>query len=87
MTHGGACVPPAACVVECLHHAQTRPFAVGTPLVFDDSFVHEAWNRAATPRLVLIFDVWHPDLSDSEVGGAGGNAAYRARGHDPRRRR
>jgi hypothetical protein len=37
-------------------------------LVFDDSFQHEAFNDHATePRLVLIVDVWHPDLSDAEV--------------------
>ena len=25
------------------------------------------WNRSATPRLVLIVDFWHPDLTDIEV--------------------
>jgi aspartate beta-hydroxylase len=40
----------------------------GQALVFDDSFQHEAWNDHATePRLVLIVDVWHPDLTDAEV--------------------
>ena len=36
-------------------------------LVFDDSFEHEAWHRGASTRIVLVFDVWHPDLSDKEV--------------------
>lgn len=37
-------------------------------MVFDDSFQHEAWNdNAEQPRLVLIFDIWHPDLTPSEV--------------------
>jgi aspartate beta-hydroxylase len=42
----------------------------GKALVFDDSFEHEAFTHslAAGPRVTLIVDVWHPDLSDSEVG-------------------
>ena len=40
----------------------------GEALVFDDSFVHETWNRTAADRVVLLFDVWHPGLGDDEVG-------------------
>ena len=40
----------------------------GEALVFDDSFVHETWNRTAADRVVLLFDVWHPDLDDDEIG-------------------
>ena len=36
-------------------------------MVFDDSFYHEAMNASDKPRVVLIVDVWHPDLSDEEV--------------------
>jgi hypothetical protein len=36
-------------------------------LVFDDSIEHEAWNHSASERLVLIVDLWHPDLTDEEV--------------------
>jgi aspartate beta-hydroxylase len=40
----------------------------GKCIVFDDSFEHEAMNESSTtPRIILIFDIWHPDLSDSEV--------------------
>ena len=40
----------------------------GEPFVFDDSFEHEAWNKDNTQsRIVLIFDVWHPDLTPKEV--------------------
>ena len=38
----------------------------GTIFAFDDSFEHEAWNRADTDRVVLIFEVHHPDLSAAE---------------------
>lgn len=46
---------------------RTEPFREGKCLLFDDSFEHEAWNDAATPRIVLIVDLWHPDLSPAEV--------------------
>ncbi len=36
-------------------------------MVFDDSFQHEAWNDADEPRINLIVDVYHPDLSDEEI--------------------
>jgi aspartate beta-hydroxylase len=40
----------------------------GKAIVFDDSFEHEAWNDHPTnARVVLIVDVWHPDLSDQEI--------------------
>ena len=46
---------------------EARTWTVGRCLVFDDSFEHEAWNRDVRDRIVLIVDVWHPDLSDEEV--------------------
>jgi aspartate beta-hydroxylase len=39
----------------------------GRALVFDDSFEHEAWHDGPETRLVLVFDIWHPDFSDDEV--------------------
>lgn len=38
----------------------------GTIIAFDDSYQHEAWNRSSTDRVVLIFEVHHPDLSAEE---------------------
>lgn len=39
----------------------------GKCFVFDDSFEHEAWNDdPERSRVVLIVDVWHPDLSAAE---------------------
>jgi len=49
-------------VADGMHEAEE-----GKALVFDDSFEHEAWHAGAETRFVLIFDVWHPDLSDEEV--------------------
>ena len=39
----------------------------GKCLVFDDSFPHEVWNESDRERIVLVVDLWHPDLSDDEV--------------------
>lgn len=38
----------------------------GEVLAFDDSFEHEAWNRSDAVRMVLIFEIWHPELSTAE---------------------
>ena len=39
----------------------------GVGYVFDDSFEHEAWHDGDNTRVILIVDLWHPDLSDDEV--------------------
>ena len=45
---------------------ETREWRVGEAFAFDDTIEHEAWNRSAEPRVVLIFDVWNPYLTASE---------------------
>jgi aspartate beta-hydroxylase len=35
-------------------------------VTFDDTFLHEAWNRSGERRVVLILDTWHPDLQPEE---------------------
>lgn len=46
--------------------SQTRQWVPGQALVFDDTIEHEAWNLSDELRVVLIFDIWHPDLSAEE---------------------
>jgi Aspartyl/Asparaginyl beta-hydroxylase len=46
---------------------ETRGWSEGKCLVFEDSFEHEVWNRSQSRRVVLIADLWHPDLTDIEV--------------------
>lgn len=48
---------------------QARPWRRGRALLFDDSFEHEAENPSRSPRVVLLFDVWHPDLTAREIAG------------------
>lgn len=46
--------------------SKVRQWERGSLLVFDDTIEHEAWNRADSDRLVLIFDIWRPELEASE---------------------
>jgi aspartyl/asparaginyl beta-hydroxylase (cupin superfamily) len=46
--------------------AETRYWKRGEAFVFDDTMEHEAANPTDELRVVLIFDVWHPDLSEIE---------------------
>jgi aspartate beta-hydroxylase len=43
-----------------------KPWQLSEPLIFDDTFEHEAWNRSTEPRVILLMDVWHPDLHHEE---------------------
>jgi aspartyl/asparaginyl beta-hydroxylase (cupin superfamily) len=35
-------------------------------MIFDDTIEHEARNDSDEDRVVLIFDVWRPELSEQE---------------------
>jgi len=45
---------------------ETRPWKMGEAWVFDDTIEHEAWNDADEDRVILIFDIWNPFLSEAE---------------------
>lgn len=46
---------------------QTLTWRSGKCLIFDDSFNHEVWNDSDEHRVVLVVDLWHPDLKSDEV--------------------
>jgi aspartyl/asparaginyl beta-hydroxylase (cupin superfamily) len=46
--------------------AETRPWEPGRAWIFDDTIEHEAANDSDQLRVVLIFDIWHPGLSQPE---------------------
>jgi aspartyl/asparaginyl beta-hydroxylase (cupin superfamily) len=48
---------------------ETREWQVGRMMVFDDMTTHEAWNDGSETRVVLIADLWRPELSSSEREG------------------
>jgi aspartyl/asparaginyl beta-hydroxylase (cupin superfamily) len=43
-----------------------RPWVEGEAWAFDDTIEHEAWNDSDQTRVVLLFDVWRPELSEEE---------------------
>lgn len=45
---------------------ETREWEEGRAWIFDDTIEHEAWNRSVRPRVVLIFEIWRPELSEEE---------------------
>jgi aspartyl/asparaginyl beta-hydroxylase (cupin superfamily) len=61
--HLGLKVPPG-CAIRV--GRETRTWLENKVIIFDDSFEHEIWHEGTAPRLVLIFDIWHPDLSDAD---------------------
>lgn len=56
-------VPPdcALNVAGIEHH-----WREGEPVLFDDTYEHEAWNRSDQPRLILLMDCWNPHLTEAE---------------------
>lgn len=45
---------------------EVREWTQGKVWLFDDSIEHEAWNRSNEPRIILLFEVWRPELSIAE---------------------
>jgi aspartate beta-hydroxylase len=43
------------------HHWRERE-----PMMFDDTYKHEAWNRSAHTRIILLMDCWNPHLTPVE---------------------
>ncbi|CAN5320599.1 hypothetical protein BH10PSE14_BH10PSE14_08970 [soil metagenome] len=46
--------------------SQTRAWRTGEALIFDDSIEHEAWNRSIDTRVVLLFEIWRPEIAEGE---------------------
>jgi len=44
----------------------TCPWKEGELVIFDDTMEHEAWNRSSELRVVLLFDIWRPELTETE---------------------
>jgi aspartate beta-hydroxylase len=63
--HLGITIPHGDCALKV--GGETRHWQEGRCIVFDDSFEHEAWNHTSEPRVVLIIDLWHPDLAPVEI--------------------
>ncbi|XP_066158756.1 aspartyl/asparaginyl beta-hydroxylase isoform X2 [Euwallacea fornicatus] len=61
--HLGLKVPPETFIRVA---EEMRSWKEGDIIIFDDSFEHEVWHNGSDFRLVLIIDVWHPELTLTE---------------------
>jgi len=57
-------IVPAGCRFRV--GGETRSWAEGEAMIFDDTIEHEAWNDSDQPRVVLILDTWNPHLTQDE---------------------
>ena len=58
-------IVPDNCRLRVGNH--TRAVEEGKVLIFDDSIEHEAWNDSDEVRVILLFEIWRPELSADEV--------------------
>lgn len=79
---GGAHIPPHSGMLNCrlICHLplivpkgcwfrvgnETREWQEGRMLIFDDSIEHEAKNPSGELRIILLFDIWRPELTETE---------------------
>jgi hypothetical protein len=57
-------VVPPGCTLRVGN--QQRLWREGELIIFDDSMEHEAWNRSADQRIILLFEIWRPEISEGE---------------------
>ena len=57
-------VVPDGCALRV--GAETRTWRQGEMLIFDDSIEHEAWNRGTETRVILLFEIWRPEIDMEE---------------------
>jgi aspartate beta-hydroxylase len=57
-------VPPD-CALQ-LVDAGTHAWVEGQLVMFDDTYLHEAWNRSSSIRVILLMDCWNPHLTAPE---------------------
>lgn len=63
VTHLPLIVPENCAIVV---GGEAREWREGECFTFDDTFEHEAWNRGASTRVVMLMDCWNPYLTEVE---------------------
>lgn len=56
---------PSQCALNIVDIAELH-WQPGRAFAFDDTYMHEAWNRSDESRYVLLADIWNPFLRESE---------------------
>jgi aspartate beta-hydroxylase len=64
VTHLPLLVPDGDC--HLVVGGQPHGWREGHCITFDDTFLHEAWNRTGHRRVVMILDTWNPYLTQPE---------------------
>ncbi|KAK3285487.1 hypothetical protein CYMTET_6917 [Cymbomonas tetramitiformis] len=57
-------VVPDGCKIRVA--GETREWTQGKCLAFDDSFEHEVWHKGSQRRVVLLMNIWHPDITPEQ---------------------
>lgn len=57
-------IVPGDCVLRVGN--RQRAWREGELLIFDDSMEHEAWNRSQRQRIILLFEIWRPELDSGD---------------------
>lgn len=60
-------IVPTGCRLRVGNHS--RDVEAGKMLIFDDSIEHEAWNNGDAIRVILLFEIWRPELTGAERAG------------------
>ena len=60
-------IVPPACRLRVGN--SVRRVEAGKMLIFDDSIEHEAWNDSDEMRVILLFEIWRPELTPAERAG------------------
>jgi aspartate beta-hydroxylase len=64
VTHLPLVVPEGDCALVV--GGDAHRWQQGRCITFDDSMLHEAWNRTRETRVVMILDTWNPHLEEPE---------------------
>lgn len=59
-------IAPANCYLRVGN--EVREWQQGKLMIFNDAIEHEAWNDSNETRVVMIFDIWRPELTQAEQG-------------------
>ena len=64
VVHLGLVIPPECALKLCA--VGQREWREGQCFAFDDTFEHEAWNHSDRSRVILLCDIWNPNLDPAE---------------------
>jgi aspartate beta-hydroxylase len=58
-------IVPSECALNLVDRG-SHHWKEGELVMFDDTFLHEAWNRSNSVRMILLMDCWNPYLTAVE---------------------